>query len=199
VERKMGSRFLLILDAESRPCLYDSIGASWHSPATDDSARTLYVSDPGSSVREAHVGFEARPMEGILIAFGAGAGRVDGPVGAAIPEQDLLRTLPDGRIRYGLAHIDARFDRTRTGVRVELTRLEQSSIDRTTEPYADRRILVEFLQGLGFLHPGNTDWSLVLAYASFNPDDGDAVASDEADPALHASMERISGGVSVKF
>lgn len=198
VERRLGNRFLLILDAESRPCLYDSIGASWDSPGTEDSSRTLYISDPGSSVREGHVGFEARPSEGILLAFGAAAGRVDGRVGASIPDQDLLRSLPDGRVRYGVAHVDGRFDRTRTGVRVELTRLEQMSIDTSADPYGDRRILVQLLQGLGFFHPGNTDWSLVLAYASFRPE-GDTSAPGEPDPALHASMQRISGGVSVRF
>jgi len=198
VERRMGSRLLLILDGESRPCMYDSIGATWDSPGTEDSARTLYVSDPGSSLREGHVGFEARITDGILIALGAGAGKVDGHVGASLPDQDFLRTLPDGRIRYELAHVDGRIERTGTGIRVEITRLEQSAIDGSVGEYGDRRLLVQFLQGIGFVHPGNTDWSLVLAYASFHPD-SDNPPSSEPDPALRANMDRISGGVSVKF
>lgn len=198
VERRMGGHFLLILDGESRPCLYDSIGASWDSPGTQDSARSLYVSDAGSSLREGHVGFEARLAEGVLFALGAAAGRVDGRVGASIPDQDLLHTLPDGRVSYELAHIDGRVERTRTGVHVEMTRLEQTTAGFIELPYGDRRLLVQVLQGLGFVHPGNTDWSLVLAYTSFHPDPDNAPAS-EPDPALRADMNRISGGVSVKF
>lgn len=198
VEHRMGSHFLVILDGESRPCLYDSIGSTWDSPGTQDSARTLYVSDAGSSLREGHVGFETRPAEGILLALGAAAGRVDGRVGASIPDQDLLRTLPDGRISYELAHVDGRIDRTRTGVHVEMTRLQQTSDGGVELPYGDRRLLIQVLQGLGFVHPGNTDWSLVLAYTSFHPDPDNAPAS-QPDPALRADMDRISGGVSVKF
>jgi hypothetical protein len=198
VEQWMGKRFLVILDAESRPCLYDSIGATWDSPGTEDSARTLYVSDPGSSLREGHLGLEARPAEGILIALGAGTGRVDGRVGASLPDQDLVRSLPDARVSYQLAHVDGLFDRTRTGVHVEMTRLTQTAIDAGADPYGDRRLLIQVLQGLGFVHPGRTDWSLVLAYTSFHPD-SDKPTSYEQDPALYADMNRISGGVSVKF
>jgi hypothetical protein len=198
LEHRLGSSLLVILDGESRPCFYDSIGASWDSPGTTDNARNLYVTDPASSVREGHVGFEVRPAEGILFAVGAAAGRVDGKVGASIPYQEMVRTLPDGRVRYGLAHIDGQFDRTRTTISFEMTRLEQSSAGGLSDPYGDRRLLIQLLQGLSFLHPGNTDWSLVLAYDAFRPDSDNSL-SNEPDPALHSEMERISGGVSVKF
>jgi len=158
----------------------------------------LYVSDAGSSLREEHLGIEVRPVEGILVALGAASGRIEGHVGASIPEQDLLRSFPDGRVTYELAHLDGRFDRTRTSVHFEMTRLQQIAFNTFSDPYGDRRLFVQILQGLGFVHPGNTDWSLVLDYTSFHPDEENAPTS-QPDPALQADMRRISGGVSVKF
>jgi hypothetical protein len=191
---------LAILDAESRPFFYDSIGRRWNSSSVDDIARGLYLSDATASVREVSLALEGHPFDGALLALGAGAGRAEGRVAASIPDHELVRALDDGNVEYVVARFNGRFERTDTEVRLEVTRLGQDS--RTPgegEPYGDRRLSTQILQGLGFLHPGNTDWTILLAYSSYVPEAVPGQTVRDPDPALRASLNRFSGGVSVKF
>lgn len=197
IERTVGQRWLVMLDAESRPFFYDSIGAQWEAPDAIESGHNLYLTDAGASLKEVDLSFEARPVPGTLLRFGASSGRVEGSVAPSVPEDDLSQSLTDGTVQYVVAHANGSFEATGTDVRIELTRLNQG-LSTGTDPYGDRRIAVRLLQSLAFLHPGDTSWALLLNYSSYVPLATDPGSSKSA-PTVRAALNRISGGVSVKF
>ncbi len=56
------------------------------------------------------------------------------------------------------------------------------------------------LQDLAFLHPGDTDWTLLLSYSSYRPTTETNL--DQGSGGLlmsRASINRLSGGLSVRF
>lgn len=197
-ERGFGERWLLVLDAESRPFFHDSIGARWDPPQAVESGRNLYLTDEGASLKEVDLSLEVRPVASTVLSLRAGSGRVEGRVATSIPDYDLSQSLEDGTVQYRVAHLSGSFEQTGTDVRIDLTRLNQGDTLRGG-PYGDRRLAVKILQRLTFLHPGDTSWAFLLTYSSYVPLLPSDAESPRRAPSVRAALNRVSGGVSMKF
>lgn len=200
LERQMGPALLVTLDAQARPLYYDFIGGGWGAE-TSDGARGLYISDAASRVREASLALEARAFAGLTISVGTGAGHVKGRLAVSIPDGDLLRSLSEGDLRYTRARLLSKFEPSGTDLRIDLIRVGErvDGVDGEGS-YHDRRVEVRILQDLAFVHPGDTDWSLLLSYQSYAPVDDETIPlGTRADARLWSSLDRISGGISVRF
>lgn len=201
LERAFGEGLTLVLDAESRPFFYDFIGAGWGSASGAEQAHSLYFSDAAARVRETSLTLETRPMGGIVLGFGGGGGHVEGRVAASLPDADLLRPLDERDLRYTLARFDGKIEPSGTELRVHLMRVgERDGASVAGESYSDRRVEVELLQDLAFLHPGDTQWSILVSYRACST--GKAVRArflEAADSDQWNALSRIRGGISVRF
>ena len=199
-EQALGRVVTVVIDAESQPFSYESIGARWAPPADEGPAgNILYLSDDAASLREVNLTVQAAPSPRTLLSLGGSAGTVEGQVAAARPDNDFSEVLADRTLRYVVLHLGSRFESTGTDVRLDLTHLDQSEIGAERHPYSDRRIDLRVFQALRFLNVAQTDWSLVLACSSYVPLDGSVQRATAKGPALQAGILRVSGGVAVRF
>jgi len=201
IERSIGRKTRVILDAESHPFFYDFIGSNWGPGFGAPESRSLYLSDAAARVREAGVSLETVLLDDLRIAFGGGAGEVDGRLAASLTDGDLLRALTEGTLRFALARIESKLGRTGTTISVGLVTVDQRAAGPPEESiYGDRRVEVDLQQDLAFVHLGRTEWSVLVSYRSASPTESEGARTElSADSSRWNSLSRISGGVSVRF